>query len=238
MKKLLAPLAFIALALGASQAYANTCSIRQAGATDQTVYVTFLDATTGAPTSGLLFNSSGIDLEYVRTASAAVDITEVTQTAAGAHTDGGFVSVGHGRYRLDLPDAAVASGVPEVVIQGTITGYVMAPCTVALSPAVNTVAIAGTAQTGRDVGASVLLSSGTGTGQVSLSSGAVLLQPTQTGVTIPTVTTVGTVTNLTNAPTSGDFTSTMKTSIGTAVAASAVASVTGNVGGNVTGSVG
>lgn len=36
---------------------------------------------------------------------------------------------------------------------------------------------------------------------------------------------------------SGDFTSTMKTSIGTAVAASAVASVTGNVGGNVVGSV-
>lgn len=47
-----------------------------------------------------------------------------------------------------------------------------------------------------------------------------------------------TVANLTNAPTAGDFTATMKTSIGTAVAASAVASVTGNVGGNVTGSVG
>lgn len=97
----------------------------------------------------------------------------------------------------------------------------------------------GTAQTARDIGTSVLLSSGTGTGQLSLSSGAVLLQATQTGVTIPTVT------NLTNAPGAGDFTATMKTSIGTAVAASAVASVTGavgsvtgNVGGNVTGSVG
>lgn len=52
----------------------------------------------------------------------------------------------------------------------------------------------GTTNTGRDIGASVLLSSGTGTGQISLSSGAVLLQATQTGVTIPTVTT------LTNAP--------------------------------------
>ena len=49
---------------------------------------------------------------------------------------------------------------------------------------------------------------------------------------------ITTVTNLTNAPTAGDFTATMKTSIGTAVAASAVASVTGNVGGNVAGSVG
>lgn len=67
------------------------------------------------------------------------------------------------------------------------------------------------------------------------------------GVTFPssvasptniTAGTIATVTNLTNAPTAGDFTATMKTSIGTAVAASAVASVTGNVGGNVTGSVG
>ena len=60
---------------------------------------------------------------------------------------------------------------------------------------VNAVNVGGTAQTGRDLGASVLLSSGTGTGQLSLSAGAVLLQATQTGVTIPTVTT------LTNAPT-------------------------------------
>ena len=55
-----------------------------------------------------------------------------------------------------------------------------------------------------------LLTSGTGTDQISVSSGKVLLQATQTGVTIPTVTTV----------------------------TGAVGSVTGNVGGNVTGSVG
>lgn len=55
---------------------------------------------------------------------------------------------------------------------------------------------------------------------------------------VDTVTTATTATSLTNAPTAGDFTATMKTSIGTAVAASAVASVTGNVGGNVVGSVG
>jgi hypothetical protein len=63
----------------------------------------------------------------------------------------------------------------------------------------------------------------------------------QTGLATPTNITAGTittVTNLTNAPTAGDLTATMKASIGTAVAASAVASVTGNVGGNVVGSVG
>lgn len=174
MKRLAIIVAALAMAANAA---ANTCSIRTAGGTDQTVYVTFLDATTGVPTAGLLFNSSGIDLEYVRTGAAAVDITEATQTAAGAHSDGGFVSVGHGRYRLDLPDAAVAAGVPEVVIQGIITGYIMAPCAVALTPSVNTVALGGTAQTGRDIGASVLLSSGTGTGQLSITSGVVASDP-------------------------------------------------------------
>jgi len=48
------------------------------------------------------------------------------------------------------------------------------------------------ADTGTD---GVLISSGTGAKQLNLASGAVLLQPTQTGVTIPTVT------NLTNLPT-------------------------------------
>jgi hypothetical protein len=72
-----------------------------------------------------------------------------------------------------------------------------------------------------------------------------------TSVASPTNITAGTITtatNLTNAPTSGDFTAAMKTSLNAATPASvtgavgsvtgAVGSVTGNVGGNVTGSVG
>lgn len=79
------------------------------------------------------------------------------------------------------------------------TGCIPASATVvttdsATAGRVNVSHVAGTAQTGRDIGASVLLSSGNGTGQIELSSGKVLLQATQTGVTIPTVTT------LTNAP--------------------------------------
>lgn len=66
----------------------------------------------------------------------------------------------------------------------------------------------------------------------------------QTGLATPTNITAGvitTVTNLTNAPTAGDFTAVMKTSLNAATPASiagAVGSVTGNVGGNVVGSVG
>lgn len=143
----------------------------------------------------------------------------------------------------------------------------------------DTIDIGGTAQTARDIGASVLLSVGTGTGQVNLTSGKVPatlastdvtgnvaadLQTIKTqtvtcagGVTVPAATlasttnitagTITTATNLTNAPTSGDLTATMKASVTTACTAStptaaavtgAVGSVTGNVGGNVTGSVG
>lgn len=49
--------------------------------------------------------------------------------------------------------------------------------------------------------------------------------------------TLATVTNLTNAPTAGDFTAVMKTSLNASTPAS-VTTVTGNVNGNVTGSVG
>lgn len=66
---------------------------------------------------------------------------------------------------------------------------------------------------------------------------------TATGFATPTNITAGTittVTNLTNAPTVGDLTATMKASITTAATAATptVAAVTGNVGGNVVGSVG
>lgn len=64
----------------------------------------------------------------------------------------------------------------------------------------------------------------------------------QNGLATPTNITAGTittVTNLTNAPTAGDLTTTMKTSVRTEATAATptAAAVTGNVGGNVVGSV-
>ena len=121
----------------------------------------------------------------------------------------------------------------------------------------------GTTVTGRDIGASVLLSSGTGTGQISLSSGAVLLQATQTGVTIPTVTTVtnqltaaAIATGIWQDATAGDFTaaSSIGKSLyianvapgaagghfiaGTNAATSITTALTANITGNLSGSVG
>lgn len=169
------------------------------GATDQSIELFIVDSD-GLPATGLAYNSSGIDLWYRRNGAAVTSITEATQTANGAHSDGGFVGLGNGVYRLDPPDAAFASGVSHVTFGGTITGYTVYPVTVQLTafdlqtatqavnvtqfggsngtfasgrPEVNTTHLAGTSQTARDIGASVLLSPGTGTGQISLSSGAV-----------------------------------------------------------------
>lgn len=182
MKRLFA-VGLLAL-LWAATASSAVIKTIQAGATDQTVVIKIIDSTDGTPETGVAFNTSGIDLEYWRHgANSVVDITEATQTVSGAHTDGGFVALGNGYYRLDLPDAAVASGATAVEVMGTVTGMIVIGGTVDLSPPVNAVALGGTAQTGRDIGASVLLSSGTGTGQLSITSGIASVNATQWGGT-------------------------------------------------------
>lgn len=106
----------------------------------------------------------------------------------------------------------------------------------------NVTHVSDTAQTARDLGASVLLSPGTGAGQLDITSGVVkanLVQILATALTetagqiaaafkqffdvasptgtMKAITNVVTTTNLTNAATSGDLTATMKTSVETAV---------------------
>lgn len=103
------------------------------GSTDQSVTLHIVDNTTKLPATGLAYNSSGIDLWYRREGAAVVSITEATQTASGGHADGGFVHLANGVYRLDLPDAAVASGANYVIVGGTITGYLIEPVTIQLT---------------------------------------------------------------------------------------------------------
>jgi len=127
-------------------------------------------------------------------------------------------------------------------------------------------AASGIALVGSNVGAATSVSGAVGsvTGAVGSVTARVTANTDQlngqavtaaAGVTFPasvasptniTAGTITTVTNLTNAPTAGDLTATMKTSVTTAATAAtptaaavtgAVGSVTGNVGGNVVGSV-
>lgn len=87
------------------------------GTTSLTVYLFIQNSsvTTGAGLTGLVFNSASLVASYVRPLAARAAITLVTQTVTGAWTSGGFVEVDStnmaGWYRLDVPDAAIATGV-------------------------------------------------------------------------------------------------------------------------------
>lgn len=95
------------------------------GATSYSATIRIIDAADGTPETTVAYNTSGIDLEYCRQGAACVDITEVTQTAGGAWTSGGFVHKGHGYYRLDLPNAALAAGADWVDVIGTVPDMIV-----------------------------------------------------------------------------------------------------------------
>ena len=96
------------------------------GSTDRSVTLRIIDATDGTPETSVVYNSSGIDLWYRREGAAKVSITEATLAAlTTAHADGGFLAIGDGEYRLDLPDAAFAAGANYVDVGGTVTGMIV-----------------------------------------------------------------------------------------------------------------
>lgn len=91
-------------------------------ATSQAVYLFIQDSsvTTGAGKTGLVFNTASLVAYYVRPLGTATAITLATQTVTGAYSSGGFVEVDAtnmpGIYRLDLPNAVLATGVNSVVV--------------------------------------------------------------------------------------------------------------------------
>lgn len=89
----------------------------KAGATSVTINVFIQDSssTTGAGLTGLVFNTSSLTAYYALTRAAPVAITLATLAAVTtAWTSGGFKELDAtnmpGWYRLDVPDAALASG--------------------------------------------------------------------------------------------------------------------------------
>lgn len=84
--------------------------------TSQTVNVFAQDSslTTGLGLTGLAYNTGSLTAYYCLPGAAPVAITLATQTATGAWSSGGFVEISSanmpGWYRLDIPNAALASG--------------------------------------------------------------------------------------------------------------------------------
>jgi hypothetical protein len=102
------------------------------GAASQTLYFDLLDtsSTTGGRKTGLAFNSGGLTAYYTRNGAAPVAVTPASQTPTGAWASGGFAEVdatnAPGLYRLDVPNAAFASGADSVVVGVSATGAALA----------------------------------------------------------------------------------------------------------------
>lgn len=186
----------------------------------------------------LVTGATGLDSEVSKDAGTFADCTnEATEIATSS-----------GMYYLDLTSTEMNADCVAIIVKTSSSGAKTTPIVLYPEEAgdirVNATQLNGTSLTGRDIGASVLLSSGTGTGQLDFTSGVVkanlaqilgtaltetagliaagfkqffnIASPTST---MNTITTVTTATNLTNAPTSGDLTATMKTSVTTAASA-------------------
>lgn len=161
-----------------------------AGTTSLSLPVIVYDntSTTGAGLSGLTHTTSGLVLEYRRAGQSSWTSVTLVSKTLGTYTSGGIVASGSraGRYEVDIPDAAVAAGVRmvEICLRGATN---MHPVDIEIElDAVNyqdAVRFGMSALPNASAGANGGLPIGDG-------SGRVLLQPTQTGVTIPTVQTV------------------------------------------------
>ena len=108
-----------------------------AGATSQSVNVFIQSSavTTGAGLTGLAFNTSGLIAYYTFTGSGttATSITLATLSAVtSAYSSGGFKEISStnmpGLYRLDLPNAVLASGNGQSVVVYLSGATNMAPC--------------------------------------------------------------------------------------------------------------
>jgi len=92
------------------------------GTTSYRAYIFIQDSsvTTGAGLTGLVFGTSNLVAYYVRPGGSATSNTLITQTVTGAYSSGGFIAVDGtnmpGLYRVDIPDAVLATGVNAVVV--------------------------------------------------------------------------------------------------------------------------
>jgi len=162
------------------------------------------DKTTGLAKTGMTVTNMAMNMwhEHDDGSAPTKTIDAVSFTASGGSND--MVELAGGYYDIEITAAQtnITAGRCEFciydddVILPYFEKWMIVPANVFDSIMgtdyldVNAAQLGGTNQAGRDIGTSVLLSNGTGTGQVSLDAGKVLLQATQTGVTIPTVTTV------------------------------------------------
>lgn len=95
------------------------------GSTDRSVMLRMCDSGDGTPETGVTSATGGIDLWYRRQGAAKTSVTEVDLSAlTDAHSDGGILHIDDGEYRVDLPDAAFATGANFVDVGWSATGMI------------------------------------------------------------------------------------------------------------------
>jgi len=155
----------------------------KAGLTDQTIDIFVLDSssTTGTGLTGLTHSTSGLTCYYRKGATgSSTQLTLATQTVGGAHSDGGFVAIDGtnmpGLYRLDLSDTMVAAeGMLTIYLRGaTNMAPVVAELEIVDVDIYDSVRLGLTALPNVASGsAGAIITSGTGTAQLSTAGGAV-----------------------------------------------------------------
>ena len=144
------------------------------GASNPTIEIFFCDDS-GVPLTGKV--AADFPTVYYsksnNTAKVSITLSDLAAETT-SWTSGGIKEKAGGWYRLDLPTAAVSASANNINIFGYSTGKNVMSAPVVTGPiAANTTYFGGTIQTARDIGASVLLSNGTGTGQLLFASGVV-----------------------------------------------------------------
>lgn len=217
--------------------------IRKNGATSNLIRVALKNSTTGAPLTGLTSASSGLIIGTIADNEAsATAYTVAGSTIETITTLGTFAAPTSTKARFKEVDATNHPGLYEIQIADARFAVSNArKLVVSLSGAANLLATDyEIALIFSDLYGSLLPVNTTQlAGQAVSAAAGVTFPSSVASPTNITAGTIATVTNLTNAPTSGDLTAAMKTSVQTAATAATptAAAVTGNVGGNVVGSV-
>jgi hypothetical protein len=167
------------------------------GQTSFTDFFVLVDSSTGLPKSAIA--AAAVTAKYVRTRGTqqAITVSDLGSVNS-AFAEGGWKEIDSvdqtGLYRIDIPNAAFAdaAGVDKMVVSVKATGCKLEHKEYILTNINKQVASLPNIVAGEAGGL-----------PIGDSSGRVLLQPAQAGVTIPTVT------NLTNAPSDSSGTTTL-----------------------------
>ncbi len=195
----------------------------QKNVASQKIQLFAFDTTTGAPKTG---DAANITAYVSKDHGAVTVLTDTSATEMDATNAKGI-------YVFDVAQGETNADELTFSAKSSTSNISITPRFVSTTPPnwnlhsidsngrVDVIKVAGTTQTARDIGASVLLSSGTGTGQLDFTSGVVKANATQfagqaisaaAGVTIPssiaspTNITAGTITTATNLTNNNDKT--------------------------------